>query len=153
MDYRMLGDCIHEPTAQLPPLSTPQGPRAASATARRFPRQRTAPSGIALYPAAEVRQAELPVQPWRTPRKHRLVLSRQRTAAEHLAPDRAARIAAIDDPCLSPLSRGPHKLVRWHRQLLTLVDALEGARIQQGEAEFRKLGISPAVKKSHSTRS
>ena len=45
------------------------------------------------------------------------------------------------------------KLVRWHRQLLTLVDALEGARIQQGEAEFRKLGISPAVKKSHSTRS
>jgi hypothetical protein len=45
------------------------------------------------------------------------------------------------------------KLVRWQRQLLTLVDALEAARVQQGEAEFRKLGISPSVKKSHSSRS
>jgi hypothetical protein len=45
------------------------------------------------------------------------------------------------------------KLVRWQRQLLTLVDALAAARVQQGEAEFRKLGISPAVKKSRSSRS
>ena len=45
------------------------------------------------------------------------------------------------------------KLVRWHRQLLTLVDALEAARVQQGEAAFRKLGISPSVKKSRSSRS
>ena len=45
------------------------------------------------------------------------------------------------------------KLVRWQRQLLTLADALEAARIQLGEAEFRKLGLSPAVKKSRSPRS
>jgi hypothetical protein len=36
--------------------------------------------------------------------------------------------------------------------LLKLVDALEAARIQQGEAEFRKLRVSPAVKKSRSSR-
>jgi Family of unknown function (DUF6788) len=42
------------------------------------------------------------------------------------------------------------KLVRWQRQLLTLVDALEAARVQQGEAEFRKWRESPAVKKSPS---
>ena len=44
------------------------------------------------------------------------------------------------------------KLVRWQRQLLTLVDALEAARVQQGEAEFRKLRLSPPVKKSRSSR-
>jgi hypothetical protein len=45
------------------------------------------------------------------------------------------------------------KLVRWQRQLLTLVDALESARVQRGEAEFRKLGILPSMKKSRSSRS
>jgi hypothetical protein len=45
------------------------------------------------------------------------------------------------------------KLVRWQRQLLSLVDALEAARVQLGEAEFRKLGISPSAKKSRSSRS
>jgi hypothetical protein len=45
------------------------------------------------------------------------------------------------------------QLVRWQRQLLTLVDALEAARVQEGEAEFCKLGISPSVKKSRSPRS
>jgi hypothetical protein len=44
------------------------------------------------------------------------------------------------------------QIVRWQRQLLKLVDALEAARIQQGEAEFRKLRVSPAVKKSRSSR-
>jgi len=44
------------------------------------------------------------------------------------------------------------KLVRWQRQLLKLVDALEAARVQQGEAEFRKLCASPAAKKSRSSR-
>ena len=39
------------------------------------------------------------------------------------------------------------KLVRWQRQLLKLVDALEAARVQQGEAEFRKLCASPSLKK------
>jgi len=39
------------------------------------------------------------------------------------------------------------KLVRWHRQLLKLVDALEAARVQQGEAVFRKLCASPSLKK------
>lgn len=45
------------------------------------------------------------------------------------------------------------KLVRWQRQLLSLVDALEAARVQLGEVEFRKLGISPSAKKSRSSRS
>jgi len=45
------------------------------------------------------------------------------------------------------------KIVRWQRQLLTLVDAMEAARVQQGEAEFRKLRESPSVKKSRSARS
>ena len=45
------------------------------------------------------------------------------------------------------------KLGRWQRQLLTLVDALEASRVQQGEAEFHKLGLSPSVKKSRSSRS
>jgi hypothetical protein len=56
------------------------------------------------------------------------------------------------------------RLVRWQRQLLSLVDALEDARVQQGEAEFRKLHasptvnefrklhVSPTVKKSRSSR-
>jgi uncharacterized protein DUF6788 len=44
------------------------------------------------------------------------------------------------------------KIVRWQRQLLTLVDALEAARVQQGEAEFRKSRESPSVKKSRSSR-
>jgi Family of unknown function (DUF6788) len=44
------------------------------------------------------------------------------------------------------------QLVRWQRQLLKLVDALEAARVGQGEAEFRKLRESPSVKKSRSSR-
>ena len=44
------------------------------------------------------------------------------------------------------------KLVRWHRQLLKLVDALEAARVQQGEAEFRRLRESRSVKKSRSSK-
>ncbi len=44
-------------------------------------------------------------------------------------------------------------LVRWQRQLLKLVDALEAARVQAGEAEFRKLRPSPSVKRSPSSRS
>jgi hypothetical protein len=39
------------------------------------------------------------------------------------------------------------KVVRWQRQLLKLVDALEAARVQQGEVVFRKLGASPSPKK------
>ena len=44
------------------------------------------------------------------------------------------------------------QLVRWQRQLLQLVDALETARVQQGEAEFRKLCASSSVKKSRASR-
>ena len=44
------------------------------------------------------------------------------------------------------------QLVRWQRQLLSLVDALEATRVQQGEAEFRKLRVSPTAKKSRSSR-
>lgn len=43
------------------------------------------------------------------------------------------------------------KLVRWQRQLLALVDALEAARVQEGEAEFQK-GRSLAVRKVRSSR-
>jgi len=43
--------------------------------------------------------------------------------------------------------QGRVNLVRWQRQLLKLVDALEAARVQQGEAVFRKLCASPALKK------
>lgn len=34
------------------------------------------------------------------------------------------------------------QLVRWHKQLLQLVDELEALRVQQGEAEFQKLCVS-----------
>jgi hypothetical protein len=44
------------------------------------------------------------------------------------------------------------QLVRWQRQLLQLVDALETARVQQGEAEFRKLRASSSLKKSQASR-
>lgn len=43
------------------------------------------------------------------------------------------------------------ELVRWQRRLLTLVDALEAARVQRGEAEFQK-GRSPASRKTRSPR-
>jgi hypothetical protein len=41
------------------------------------------------------------------------------------------------------------KLVRWQRQLLALVDALESARVQEGEAEFQKQR-SPTLQSSRS---
>lgn len=44
------------------------------------------------------------------------------------------------------------QLVRWQRQLLELVDALEATRVQQGEAEFHKLRASSPVQKSRSSR-
>ena len=43
------------------------------------------------------------------------------------------------------------KLVRWQGELLKLVDALEAARVQLGEAEFQKVR-SPAVRKPRSSR-
>ena len=42
------------------------------------------------------------------------------------------------------------KLVRWQRQLLKLVDALEAARVQEGEAVFRKLCASPVIEEASS---
>ena len=42
------------------------------------------------------------------------------------------------------------KLVRWQRQLLKLVDALEAARVQEGEAVFRKLCASPSLEEAAS---
>jgi len=44
------------------------------------------------------------------------------------------------------------KFVRWQRQLLKLVDALEAVRVQQGEAEFRRLRESRSVKQSRSSK-
>jgi Family of unknown function (DUF6788) len=43
------------------------------------------------------------------------------------------------------------KLVRWQRQLLALVDALEAARIRLGEAEFQK-GRASAIQKPRSSQ-
>lgn len=43
------------------------------------------------------------------------------------------------------------QVVRWQRQLLKLMDALEDARVQMGEVEFRK-GCSPAARRSRSSR-
>jgi hypothetical protein len=37
--------------------------------------------------------------------------------------------------------------------LITLVDAIEAARVEQGEAKFRKLDISPSPKTPRSSRS
>jgi hypothetical protein len=45
------------------------------------------------------------------------------------------------------------QLVRWQRQLLKLVDALEAARVRAGEAEFSKMRASSSMKKSRSSRS
>lgn len=43
------------------------------------------------------------------------------------------------------------QFVRWQRRLLALLDALESARVQLGEAEFRK-GRAAAVKSRSSRR-
>jgi hypothetical protein len=43
------------------------------------------------------------------------------------------------------------KLVRWQRQLLTLVDAIEAARVEVGQAEFQT-GRSPASRQPRSSR-
>jgi hypothetical protein len=45
------------------------------------------------------------------------------------------------------------QLVRWQRQLLKLVDALQAARVQQGESEFGKLRLHSPAKRSRSSRS
>jgi hypothetical protein len=44
------------------------------------------------------------------------------------------------------------QLVRWQRQLLDLVDALQAARVQWGEAEFHKR-CAPPARPSRSSRS
>ena len=44
------------------------------------------------------------------------------------------------------------QLVRWQRQLLNIVDALQAARVQLGEAEFHKC-CAPAARSSRSSRS
>jgi Family of unknown function (DUF6788) len=44
------------------------------------------------------------------------------------------------------------KLVRWQQQLLKLIDALEAARVEQGESQFRKLRVSPPAKKSRPSK-
>jgi len=45
------------------------------------------------------------------------------------------------------------KLLRWQRQVLDLVDALETARVQEGEAAFRKLNAAAALNPSRAARS
>ena len=44
------------------------------------------------------------------------------------------------------------RLVRWQRQVLDLVDALQAARVQLGEAEFQQRG-APQPRPSRSSRS
>jgi hypothetical protein len=42
--------------------------------------------------------------------------------------------------------------VRWQRQLLAIVDALQAARVQQGEADFQKR-CRPRARQARSSRS
>jgi hypothetical protein len=44
------------------------------------------------------------------------------------------------------------QLVRWQRRLLAIVDALQAARVQLGEADFHKHG-TPGVRQTRSSRS
>lgn len=44
------------------------------------------------------------------------------------------------------------QLVRWQQQLLNIVDALQAARVQLGEADFQKR-CTPRVRQSRSSRS
>ena len=53
------------------------------------------------------------------------------------APEQLDRLRAMTDD-YRRVRQARAKLVRWQRQLLDLVDALEAARVQGGEAEFRK---------------
>jgi hypothetical protein len=66
------------------------------------------------------------------------------------APEQIDRLRAMTDD-YRRARQARARLVRWQRQLLDLVDALEAARVQLGEAEFRKLR-SPAAPKPRSSR-
>ena len=121
-------------------------PSSSSRIARSLPRKRTAPPRLALHPAAKVRQTQLPLHPRRTPRKHRPVLSRTgRPRNISPTPEQLDALRKMTDD-YRRLRQARSKLVRWQRQLLQLVDALQAARVQQGEASFRNRRASPSRK-------
>ena len=99
-------------------------PSTSSRNCSKHASQEAAPPRLALHPAAKMWQVQLPLQPRGAPREHRAVLSRPRTAAEHLATTRATRIATIMTHDYRRCRQNRAQLVRWHRQLLKLVDAL-----------------------------
>lgn len=66
------------------------------------------------------------------------------------APEQLDRLRAMTDD-YRRVRQARAKLVRWQRQLLDLVDALEAARVQGGETEFRK-ARSPAAPQPRSSR-
>lgn len=68
------------------------------------------------------------------------------TSSEHLP-----ALRALTDP-YRRCRQARAQLVRWQRQLLDIVDALQAARVQRGEAEFQKR-CPPGVRQSRSSRS
>lgn len=66
------------------------------------------------------------------------------------APEQVDRLRAMTDD-YRRVRQARAKLVRWQRQLLDLIDALEAARVQLGETELRK-ARSPAAPKPRSSR-
>ena len=67
------------------------------------------------------------------------------------APEQLDRLRAMTDD-YRRVRQARAKLVRWQRQLLELIDALEAARVQGGEAEFRKARSSAAPQPRSSRR-
>ena len=67
------------------------------------------------------------------------------------APEHLPALRALTDP-YRRCRQARAQLVRWQRQLLDLVDALQAARVQRGEAAFRKR-CPPHARPSRSSRS
>jgi Family of unknown function (DUF6788) len=67
------------------------------------------------------------------------------------APEHLETLQGLTDP-YRRCRQARAQLVRWQRQLLQLVDALEAARVQVGIAQFQKV-CSPPARKPQSPRS
>ena len=68
-----------------------------------------------------------------------------------MAPEHLPALRALTDP-YRRCRPARAQLVRWQRQLLDIVDALQAARVQLGEAEFHKR-CAPHARPSRSSRS
>jgi len=67
------------------------------------------------------------------------------------APERLDALRALTDD-YRRVRRARAQLVRWQRQLLDLVDALEALRVQRGEAEFHQTRSSASPQPRSSRR-